>query len=166
MRALLAIGTLALVAGGAVAGEVAPPSGPVLLTVSGDIAATNDGDTLALDLAALEALPQTEFTTSTIWTDGPSVYTGVLLADLIDATGAGGSTITFTALNDYQVTMPMDEVTREGPLLAYLENGATMPVRLRGPIWVIYPFDDNADFRTEQTYARAVWQLDRIDFAD
>ncbi|OZA14153.1 MAG: hypothetical protein B7Y02_04980, partial [Rhodobacterales bacterium 17-64-5] len=49
------------------------------------------------------------------------------------------------------------------PILAYEMDGAPMNVRDKGPIWVIYPYDDDSAWRTGTTYARSVWQLDRID---
>ena len=49
-------------------------------------------------------------------------------------------------------------------MLAYLMDGKTMSVREKGPLWLIYPFDDNADYRSEETYAHSIWQIARIDF--
>jgi hypothetical protein len=41
-----------------------------------------------------------------------------------------------------------------------------MSVREKGPIWMIFPYDSVEAFRTEQTYARSIWQLDRIAVTD
>jgi len=49
------------------------------------------------------------------------------------------------------------------PILAYAMDGAPMLVRDKGPIWVIYPYDEGARYRTDTVYARSVWHLDRID---
>ena len=38
-----------------------------------------------------------------------------------------------------------------------------MSVREKGPIWVIYPYDHDADYRTDTIFSRSIWQLDRID---
>jgi len=38
-----------------------------------------------------------------------------------------------------------------------------MPVREKGPLWIIYPFDATNAYRTESHYARSIWQLERID---
>jgi len=37
-----------------------------------------------------------------------------------------------------------------------------MSVREKGPLWVIYPYDSDAKFRTEVIYSRSIWQLDRL----
>ena len=142
------------------------PSGEVILTVSGAIASTNGDGVLALDAELLASLPQHSLTTSTIWTQGTATYTGVLLADLLAAAGATDGTLTLTALNDYAISMPAADAAADGPLLAYLADGQPMSVRDKGPIWMIYPYDAVAAYRTEQTYARSIWQLNRIEITD
>ena len=142
----------------------APPTGDVVLTVSGKIAASNVKGSLELDAAQLAALPQTSFTTTTTWTDGPQVFQGVLLKDLIAAVGATGNTISLGATNDYTITMPMADVRGDGPLLAYLMNGKPMALRDKGPVWMVYPYDSNEKYRTEETYSRSIWQLITINF--
>ncbi len=170
LRSLLAVSAtalaLALAAAPAVADDFIAPSGEVLLTLSGNIGQTNAEGVLALDMALLETLPQHEFSTSTIWTEGVVNFRGVLLRDLLEAAGATGSTVALTALNDYSIGMPVADATTEAPLLAYLMNGEPMSVREKGPVWLVYPYDADASFRTEETYARSIWQLDRIEVRD
>jgi len=163
-RTLAACCMVALTASAAVADDFAAPSGAVILTVSGMFTATNAEGTLMLDQAQLAALPQISFATATPWTEGTPRFQGVLVKDLIAAIGATGGTITLTALNDYQITMPVADVADDGPLLAYLLDGKPMSLRDKGPVWLVFPYDANADYRTEQTYARSIWQLDRIEF--
>lgn len=157
---------LALSTPAVLAEDMPAPTGEVILTVAGNISTTNGGGTLALDAELFASLPQHEFTTTTIWTDGSSTYSGVLLRDLLLAAGATGGTVTLTALNDYQITMPAADALEDGPLLANLSDGQPMSVRDKGPVWLIYPYDDVAAYRTEQTYARSIWQLTRIEIAD
>ena len=161
-----ALGALLMMLAGAVSAEdFAAPTGDVLLTITGRIAATNGDGVLRLDQTQLEALPQTEFTTSTTWTSGTPTFRGVLLADVIKAVGATGGTITLKAANDYAITMPIADVTDKAPLLAYLVDGQTMSLRDKGPVWMVYPYDSNEKFRTEETYSRSIWQLTQIIFA-
>ena len=51
---------------------------------------------------------------------------------------------------------------QDGPILAYLNDGEEMPVRDKGPLWVVYPYDLNASYQSEVIYSRSIWQLDRI----
>ena len=157
---------LALSAPVASAQDLPAPRGEVLLTVKGAINNTNVEGALALDAALLASLPQHSFTTSTIWTEGSAIYSGVLLRDLLAAAGAEGATVTLTALNDYQISMPAADALADGPLLAALANGEPMSVRDKGPVWMLFPSDDVAAYRTEQTYARSIWQLNRIEITD
>lgn len=141
-----------------------PLAGPVILTVQGlDPARFPEGE-VALDIGRMAGLGLAEFSTSTIWTEGSHRYSGLLLADLLAALDPEGQArnVQLLALNDYAIDMPVAEISDEAPLLAYLEDGEPMPVRDKGPIWVIYPYDSSADYRTDTIYSRSVWQLDRI----
>ncbi len=159
--------TLAVLAASPLRAEELPPAvGEPVLTVSGAIATTNGDGVLTLDAALMAALPQHSLTTGTIWTEGTTTYTGVLLRDLLAAAGATGKTLTLTALNDYQISMPAADVAADGPLLAWRADGQPMSVRDKGPVWLIYPYDDVAAYRTELTYARSIWQLTRIEVSD
>ena len=48
-------------------------------------------------------------------------------------------------------------------ILATRHDGALMPVRDKGPIWVLYPMDKEPALRTETIYTRSVWQVKSID---
>lgn len=168
-RYLIALFALAtgLLSGQAIANaqSLARPTAEVLLTVSGDIARTNRDGAMAFDRQMLKALPQTSFTTSTIWTKGTHRFTGVKLADLLTAVQAEGDTLIATALNDYEVSMPLDEV-RNGALVAYAMDGEAMSVRDKGPLWLVYPYDADPSYQSETIYARSIWQLHRIHVED
>ena len=142
------------------AAELAAPTGPVVLTVSGAIGVRNSGDTAVFDIAALEALPKTEIRTSTPWT-GVSTFEGVSLADLLAAVGATGATIKATALNDYTVEIPAADATL-GAIIAYRVDGKQLSVRDKGPLWIVYPFDENPALKTETNFARCIWQLQAL----
>ncbi len=142
------------------------PSGDVILTVSGTIDVTNVADTAQFDLEMLRALPAASISTTTIWTDGVLMFTGVPLASLLETLGSSGSTLRASAINDYTIEIPVDSLEAGAPILAYEMNGTPMHRRDKGPLWVIYPFDSDAKYRTSQIHSRAVWQLDRIEVVD
>ncbi len=152
--------------GRATAGDLAKPQGKIILTVSGAISNVNGPHEATFDMALLKTLPKSKITTKTIWTDGTSTYEGVRLKDLLAAVGATGKNLHAIALNDYAVDVPVSDATAGGPILAYSVDGADLPVRSRGPLWLIYPFDDDAKYRTEVIYTRSIWQLNRIDVKD
>ena len=43
--------------------------------------------------------------------------------------------------------------------MARLINGQAIPVRDKGPLFIIYPFNDRAELRVPQYFARCAWQL-------
>ncbi len=144
------------------AAELAAPGGDVLLTVTGQISRTNFGDVAEFDRDMLTALPARVVVTSTPWTDGPTEFTGVALADLLDAVGARGSVLNAQALNGYIVDIPVSDAQEAGPIIAYLRDGKPMGVRNKGPLWVVYPFDDLTGGQ-ELYFNRAIWQLRHIE---
>lgn len=143
------------------------PTGDVLLTVSGEVGRGNAkdsaGKTVAkFDREMLAALPAAKIETTTLWTEGKQTFVGVPMQDLLAAVKATGTSLSATAINDYAVAIPVEDWSKGGPVLAYERNGAPMSLREKGPLWVIYPFDSGAEFRTEVIYSRSIWQLDRI----
>jgi len=147
----------------AASADLGTPKGPVVLTVTGDIAHANDGAAARFDRAMLRALPVTRYETGTIWTEGTHVFEGVLLATLLEAVGADGDEVRATALNDYAITIPVDGGDEDAALIAFHMDGEEMSVRDKGPLWIVYPYDSSPAYRTEVTYSRSIWQLDRID---
>ncbi len=140
-----------------------PLTGPVLLTVTGlDPADYPDGK-MAFDLAMLQTLGTREITTSSIWTDGTHVYTGVMVKSLATYLKSGAHTLRFRALNDYAVDIPAAETSDLAPMLAYQADHTVMSVRDKGPLWVIYPFDAGAEFRTDTAFSRSIWQVSEIE---
>ena len=135
----------------------------VILTVSGDVATPEQSNAWEFDLSALQALPVTSIETTTIWTEGVQSFQGVSLAALLEHVGAAQGTIQAVALNDYAVKIPTTDAVDDGPIVAYSLNGDEMSVRDRGPLWIIYPFDANETYKSEEYYSRSIWQLDRIE---
>jgi hypothetical protein len=135
-------------------------SSEAILSVSGAHPAAVKVD---LDLAALEQMPHHRIATSTPWTDGVSAYEGVLLRDLMKELGITGSTVKLTALNDYQIAIPTTDFEQYDVLLAYSRDGEAMPVRDKGPLWVIYPLDDHPELNGQETHAKMIWQVRRLD---
>jgi len=139
------------------------PSDDVILTISGDINVKNMEDTLQFDRASLENLDSNLIETSTIWTDKRHQFQGVSLSTLTELLGVTSGTLLATAINDYTVEIPVSDAVPDGPIVAYLMDGAEMSIRDKGPLWVVYPYDSSPDYRTAVIHARSIWQLDRIE---
>jgi hypothetical protein len=140
-----------------------PATGDVVLTVSGDISASNGPGVAQFDLEMLKKMDPVTFETTTIWTDGVQTFTGVELAELLERLGVSGGTLRASAVNNYAVEIPMSDAVDGGPIIAYLSNGETMSLREKGPLWIVYPYDSSVAYQTELIYSRSIWQLDRIE---
>ena len=85
---------------------------------------------------------------------------------MLTAAGAGrdgSGNLRCTALNDYRVEIPLDDVRRFDVVVAHLFNGKPMSVREKGPLFVIYPFDEQPQLRTTTYFSRCIWQLKAIE---
>jgi hypothetical protein len=141
---------------------LAKPTGKVILTISGKIGVFNDGNTAKFDVEMLEALGSSSFTTATPWYDGPVTFTGVLMTKLMQTVRASGETVVAAALNDYETKIPVSDFAQFGVLLALKRNGEYMPVREKGPLFIVYPYDSNSDLKSQKYYGRSAWQLARL----
>lgn len=153
---------VAAFAASAGAEPLARPVGKVILTISGQINNANAGDTAQFDQAMLEALGMETVRTSTPWYDGPVVFEGVRMDRLMQLVGASGKVVKAVALNDYTNTIPIEDFARFGVLLALKRDGAYMTVRDKGPLFIIYPYDNDPQLQSQTYYARSAWQLAKL----
>lgn len=141
-----------------------PHQKPVL-TVSGRVSNTNQGDKAVFDMATLERVGVVRYTTPTAWTPKPVTFEGVLLERLLEVlkVPANATTLKMTALNDYSIEIPISDARKWPVMLALKADGEYMSVRDKGPVWVIYPRHMNQELGNRQYNARWIWQLARIE---
>jgi len=131
--------------------------GPVVLTVTGQIASTNRGpfdpfsDALfgvvgeeferahAFTRAALDALPQETVTVGYPNWPAPVTVTGPTLASVLDAAGAEGSEVLVQAVDGYAPSFSIAEVRAGNFVLATSIGGAPLAIGGRGPAWLVFP---------------------------
>ena len=138
------------------------PQGKVILTISGNIKATNLNDTAVFDMAMIEAIGLESFSTTTPWYNGPGKFEGVRVSKLLDLVGATGTTVTALALNDYKTDIPLDDFRKYPALMATKRDGAYMPVKDKGPLFIVYPYDSDITLKHQVYYARSAWQVARL----
>ncbi len=160
-RRTLSVLSLVLAAprGGHAGTLLPPPSGKVILTVSGRIDVTNKGSSAEFDYAMLEALGMDRIETTTPWYDGIVQFDGVRMQRILQAVGASGESVTAVALNDYTTEIPIDDIRRYGVLLAMKRNGSDMPVSDKGPLFIVYPYDSKPELKSQKYYSRSAWQV-------
>ena len=135
------------------------PKGKVVLSVVGLVGRANADKRADFDMAMLEALPQHSFTTATPWFKEARRFSGPLLRDVLAAAGAKGTALRAVALNDYKVEIPVEDALKYRVVMATRLDGQPMPLREKGPLFIIYPYDESADLRSERFYSRSAWQL-------
>jgi hypothetical protein len=139
------------------------PTGPVILTVTGNITNTNtDNKTAEFDREMLLKLEVVEQKTTTPWSEGVDLYRGPLLKSLMAVLGVKSGTLTVTALNDFSAVVPVEDAYDYKVILAMDINGQPMSVRTKGPLFLLYPFSDVASLNNEVIYNRSVWQIKSI----
>ncbi|WP_211217867.1 molybdopterin-dependent oxidoreductase [Fodinicurvata sediminis] len=154
---------LAMGAVSAGASELPSPTGEVLLTVTGNIGQTNDGDRALFDREMLETLPSQTLETRTVVTDGVKTFDGVLMRDLLAWVEAEGETVTASALNDYVIEIPMEDFHDFDVVAATHMDGERLSPRDKGPLWIVYPRDDHEELQDIRYDYRWVWQLIQLE---
>ena len=136
-----------------------------LLTVSGRIGRVNNDTTNTYDFTESEflKLSQSSITTGTSWTP-TAVFVGPLLLDVMKAAGVTSGTLTFKTLDDYSAPIPWEDLVRYGVILAHSQDGKRLNNKRWGPLWTIYPRDQNpVALKGPIAESRFIWQVNRIE---
>ncbi|WP_286167919.1 molybdopterin-dependent oxidoreductase, partial [Ochrobactrum sp. MC-1LL] len=147
---------------GAIAEPLAKPAGKPILVISGNISNTNVGDTAQFDRDMLEAIGLVTVETTNPWYDGRVRFEGVSMDKLMSLVGAKGTKVTAVALNDYVSSLPLEDFKRFNVILAMKRDGNYMPVRDKGPLFIIYPYDSDPQLQTQTYYTRSAWQVAKL----
>ena len=135
-----------------------PASNKPLLTITGKVT----GEVVEFDREKLEALGMVMIETNTPWYKGPVKFEGVPLDKLMQSVGAKGDKVVALALNDYSTEIPMEDFAKHKAILALKRDGEYMPVRDKGPLFIVYPYDQNQELRSQKYYSRSAWQVSRL----
>jgi hypothetical protein len=143
------------------------PTGEVVLTVTGNIHASNVSgrQKVEFDLATLERLGLIEYS---VIDDQVAqqrvVFQGVLLSDLLAAVQADSSAAValVTAFDDYHAEIPLADFTTWPVMLATRADGAPLELGTFGPTRIVYP-SDTFTFDKPTYDPRWVWSVATID---
>ena len=139
-----------------------PLRGPIILTVSGNVANPSRGPVGESDKffnyneVAFDAAAQFDYAAlqgigmATIKADFPMggevhEYQGPLLGDVLAAAGATGSTVTVKALDGYQVDLDLAEAVANGAVIALKRDGMPFALGDYGPTHLVFPRAERAD---------------------
>ena len=162
MKRRLMLGSTALATLPGMASTFQPKA---LLTVSGRIGRVNNKTTNTYDFTESDFLKlnQSSITTGTSWTP-ISVFEGPLLLDVMKAAGVASGTLIFKTLDDYSAPIPWEDLVRYGVILAHSQDGKRLNNKRWGPLWTIYPRDQNpVALKGPIAESRFIWQVNRIE---
>lgn len=129
-----------------------------ILVVTGNVPSAE----INLTLAQIEAMGSASIVTTTPWHDGLTTFEGVPMANFLEAVGAQGTTAYVQALNDFSIDIPLSDLIRFDAILAFKTNGNYMGIADKGPLFIVFPYDDVEETRNALFYARSVWQIHTI----
>jgi hypothetical protein len=112
----------------------------------------------------LKDLDQTGYDTINVFVDAPTRFSGPLLRDVLaPLTLSEDATLKLTAVNNYQIEMPLTDATNYDVIVALEMSGAPMSIRDNGPLWIIYPVTDHPELQERIYISRMIWQLTDIE---
>ncbi len=140
------------------------PSGDVALTVGGAVSKVSDGSVVELDLATIEQMGLIRYVVHDPWLDEDLEFTGVLLSAFLDAVGTSpdATTVTFRAIDDYEVEITIADIRRWPIMLATQTNGKPMTLEDKGPTRVVLPFDQFPEIDQLVYKDHWIWQISAI----
>lgn len=143
----------------AMSGLIAQAGGEPLLSV-----ANGSGPRVELTRQDLEALPQSQITTRTDFTDGRPTFSGPRVSEVLALVEPDGATrVRMIAANDYSVSIPVRDIMFYQPIFAMRQDGRKLSLRDKGPIWLMYPVDAHPELQTADFNANLIWQLVRVE---
>ncbi len=117
------------------------PVGEPVLTITGRVERTNVERTVRLDEDGLDSLGRVRVELYEPWVKQRMSFQGVWLADVLGATGIddAAASLHLTALDNYQVDIPITDVRAGGVLLATRTgDGGAIPIAEGGPIRIVF----------------------------
>ena len=139
--------------------EVPKPNDTVVLTVSGDIGASNSESGIQFDMETLEALGMVKLEVTDPWAEEKRTYSGVLLSDLLDVVNLSEEVkyILATAGDGYLAPVPVDQIRSIPIILATRLNGEHFLDSKEGPTRIIFPYDEVNDLKSARQMS--VWNV-------
>ena len=145
--------------------DTSNPSDAVLLVVEVPDKLSGKPSHIQFTMDDLRKMPKVGFETETIWFTGAQHFAGVPLVALMKAIGVTEGTLTVTAADGYSVDIEMSHAAEFGTIIAYNRNGEPMTVRRKGPLRLVYDYDEFPPLVRDNLYSHTVWQITRIEVA-
>ncbi|MEO0705894.1 MAG: molybdopterin-dependent oxidoreductase [Cyanobacteria bacterium J06649_5] len=138
------------------------PTGEPVIVITGRI--QSGQPPLKMDQASLDRLMQVEYTVLDPFEKENTTFRGILFRDLLDLwqVDPEATCLTMTALNDYEVQIPI-ALLREYPVMfAQQQNGEMMTRDYRGPAMLVAPTDQYPSVKALAQQDYWIWQIATI----
>lgn len=141
---------------------VPTPKGKPVLVLTGRVGVTNVGRGLQWDVAGLDRLGLLRVGVFEPWVKQNLEFQGVWLTDVLKAAhvDASARSLHFTALDDYQIDLTMDDVLAGGVFLATKHgDGSAIAIEDGGPTRIVFV----GGVASGASADRWIWSLTTID---
>ena len=150
------------------AADLPPATGPVILTVSGNIEQTNrppfdefedaflnfhekSFDSVAeFDLAMLETLGMHQYEVNYEEWPETILFEGPRLSDLLELVGADPTKVTVVALDGFASELSKEDLVSHDWIAAIKRDGEYLNLGQRGPVWVVYDPGPDKEITSEE----------------
>lgn len=143
---------------------IPPPTGGVILVITGHQGVTNVGQELQLDMQTIERMGLVRYSVFDPYLRKDTVYTGVLLstlADILNIDPAGAFYL--SAIDDYHSTITIEQIQRWPILMATRQNGKYMDLGHGGPLRIIFPYDNYPELDHFLLHDLWIWNINTIE---
>ncbi len=81
------------------------------------------------------------------------------MSDLIAHLSIKKGILVAKALDGYAIDIPLIDAVAARAFIVVTRNGQPMPIRKKGPYWIIFPWSDGVDTTNKLLSSWSIWQL-------
>lgn len=124
----------------------------------------NQSNRILMDQTHLHALGLVEYAVEDPFEQTTNTFRGVLFRDLLELwqVAPDAKMLTITALDDYQVQVPISILKEYPILLAQQQNGEMMTRDYRGPVMLVTPLTQYPSVKELSNQYQWIWQITKI----
>lgn len=118
-----------------------------------------------LTVAMIEAVGLTDVRFEDPFAQKEMSYSGIWLQQFVQKFGRPGtSSVTFTAIDDYEVTFPKKEWEKNKILVVTRTAGKHINFEQKGPVRIVYPEYNEQNYDSKENMPKWIWMIKRANF--
>ncbi len=118
---------------------------------------------LSITESDLKSFPEVTFKATTPWYPKTVEFKGVSFKAVLEKAGIKSTDmLTVVAWDKYSTDVPAADAFEHNVMLATHADGVRMDLKNKGPLFIMYPMDDNPKLKDNQFYNRSVWSIKEI----